>query len=440
MLALMVDKLRRIPGGLVLQNTLWLALGVGFTAGMDFLVTLYLARTLGPASYGQFAFALAFSSLFAAFFDLGLSIVVTRECAKDQRNESYIPSLLSLKLILGVAGLTLVVVGVYAATKSSLLRLLTIIMACYVMVVEGNNFFYALFRARQKMQVEAIARMAHASLVLVGVVGVTFLGGSVVGIAVVYVCVGLGVLTGLLSVSTGTTRMPLPLAALTPAVAVWRRFLGMAVYMALIRIAGDAIAYVDSILLGSLNQIEQVGWYNAATKLCGVFLFPMGLTTSAIFPSLVNLQQKSDQEYRRRWALWFKGSLSMAVLIVAVVELWADQIIRAAFPPSFAPSAGVLRILVLRVACIYLHNTYYHALLVRGEERNSFTAVGKASVLGLVLNVILIPIWSLYGAAIVSVIVHGLILLQYVLLAARHSREEARRLASMEIQGGMHGG
>src|SRR2546427_8153030 len=79
---------------ILLKNSFWLAAADGAGRLTKFLLTLYVIRTLGGFEYGRFAFAFAFVSLFSTLFDFGLAPLVTRELARDRREEAGVAGLL----------------------------------------------------------------------------------------------------------------------------------------------------------------------------------------------------------------------------------------------------------------------------------------------------------------------------------------------------------
>src|SRR5205823_10124046 len=97
----------------LLKNSVWLSVADGASRLVKFFVTLYVIRLLGSYEYGKFAFAFAFVSLFSTLFDFGLSPVVTREFAKDQKQELSFSAILGLKVAIGLIVLTFIGVNGY---------------------------------------------------------------------------------------------------------------------------------------------------------------------------------------------------------------------------------------------------------------------------------------------------------------------------------------
>jgi O-antigen/teichoic acid export membrane protein len=163
---------------------------------------------------------------------------------------------------------------------------------------------------------------------------------------------------------------------------------------------------LDTVLLGSLGSITATGWYNLAAKLTGILLVPTSLLSLAIFPAFASTAANVDQVFRRRWEEWSVHLAAIGVFAAAVVFAGAGRIIDILFGSAFHPAALALRILMITVVLIYLYTPLYQAMIVFNQQGRLFWLLAAATVLNLGLNVLLIPRYSLYGAAWATVATH----------------------------------
>lgn len=405
-------------GRVIAANTAWLTAALGISSLADFLVVVYVTRVFGAAEYGKFAFALAFASLFASFFDFGLSMAVTREFARDPLRARDFPNLLLLKGLLGVAVLVPIAAGALVISPSGVIRTLIIVLSAHIFLMEMLNLGYALFRSRQRMDLEARFRFMYAVTLGVLVVSAMAVRPSVAALGVAYVGTSLTTLAALLVVlvRTGTVGG-------RPAfrLSVWREFLGIGLYVALAKVAGDVITYAAPVMLGALGRVAETAWYYAAAKVYGLVLFPMGLITSAVFPALVSIHQESDEEFSRYWTTWAEGTIILSVLLSALVVARAPAIVAVIYPADFAAAAGVLQVMIVAAALIYVHTLYFHALLIFDEQRSTFRTVFIAAACSVALNALLTPRYGPVGAAWALAATHAVILGQYVVVGRRHA-------------------
>src|SRR3989338_2679615 len=153
--------------GTILRNSAFLFVGEGIRLLSIFLVLVAAARELGAFGYGQFSYAYALAGILGILATLGFPDVLVREIVQ-RREERLFSTLLLLQigfgvLVLGVLGgaAALFLWGEDSVVAKSLLLLLVFFLAQAGIFSVG-----AFFRARQRMEQEAMVRGGGALLLL----------------------------------------------------------------------------------------------------------------------------------------------------------------------------------------------------------------------------------------------------------------------------------
>lgn len=403
----------------ILKNTFWLSIAQGISGVINFFLMIYIIRTFGPTEYGKFAFAFAFVSLFSTLFDFGLSTTVTREFARDKDKVKHILDLLILKLIIGIGVLLFIFLGAFFVTQDKLVAKIILILGLYIFTVEIINLFYALFRSQQKMEIEAIFRIVQIAVLSPIVFGVISLRPSVLNLSYAYVGATSIVLLIIFGFFIFKNNFNFPRLSFNKS--IWKEFLIIGWYLALAKGVGDITMYTDSVMLGYWGQVTEIGWYNAALKINGLVLFPAVIVTTAIFPSLIAILNDSENRFIKYWEFWMKGTVFFSVLLVFIVLSRADNIIEIAYSSDFLPAASALKILIFVAAIVYIYNLYFQVLLIFDQQKKIFYAMLIGAIVNVILNTILVPKFSLYGAAVAAVTTHFVILCQYLVLTSRYT-------------------
>jgi len=105
-------------------------------------------------------------------------------------------------------------------------------------------------------------------------------------------------------------------------------------------------------------------------------------------------------------------------LVVGGIFL-APKIIYSFYPLDFAPSVLAFQILILTAGIIFLYRPFYDAMIVLNQQAKTFWITIAGAVTNVTLNLILIPKYSLYGAATATVITNLLILLIIIFYARK---------------------
>ena len=386
----------------VLKNMAWVTLAEFVVRGLKFALLPLVARFFGPTEYGKFTYAFSFVSLFAVIYDAGLSITATREFSKARENERLLPDIILVKLLLGAVGLAAIAFTLLWVPVAPDVRAMIAALAAAFYVLEWVSLGLAIVRARQKMEYEFLLRVIQAVALLGGCVLVIWKFPSVINVSYAYL--GSGLLSLVLVVAAlRRRRWPLGLAYHPD---VWRGLFRVALPLAMAGGATTLYMNLDTVLLGSLGSITATGWYNLAAKLTGILLVPTSLLSLAIFPAFASTAANVDRVFRRRWEEWSVHLAAIGVFGAAVVFAGADRIIDILVGPAFHPAALALRILTVTVVLIYLYTPLYQAMIVFNEQGRLFWLLAAGTLLNLGLNVLLIPRYSLYGAAWATVLTH----------------------------------
>ena len=399
----------------LLKNAFWMSISEGFGKAFRAVLLIYLARVLGPNEYGILNFAMSFVAIFVSFLDFGLSSIITREMASDDKAEKDFPALLVLKFLLTIGTVLIIWTGSFFITADpgmqKVIRVLTFVSA----IGQFPEFFYAFWRARQRMEFEAWANIGNVSLVTIATFLVIFNWPSAEMISYGYLLCS--ILT-LIAVSLLFYSIFLPFGVAFET-AVWKKFLFMSYPLALTSIFGMLYSYVDSILMGYLGQITQTGSYHAALKIIYVILTPVSIISMSFFPVLSKFSRESPQRLQKVMNYHIGISLFLAIPIVGGGILLAPRIINFLYGPAYSASVKALEILLLMAGFSFFCNPLSNLLVANNQQGKIFWVSILGSIVNIVLNVFLIPRFSLYGAAVSSVVCYGVMLLLYLYLSKK---------------------
>ena len=167
---------------------------------------------------------------------------------------------------------------------------------------------------------------------------------------------------------------------------------------------------IDMVMLRFMDGFEAVGWYGAGYKAYEIAnIFPGVLFMPAIFPVLSRVYAlKNRKEYKdffdRSLRILFSVSISLSVFFI----IFAPYMIDWFFPQSFLPSVLVVRIIVLVLTVSSLSWLFNNLLIIQNKEKLSLKIITISCLFNIVLNLFLIPKYSLYGAAWATVIAEAL--------------------------------
>ncbi len=389
----------------IFKNSFWLAINEGISKLAKLVLLIYVARILGATDYGKFTFALAFVSLFLIFFDFGLAQITTREFSREKEKENEFPSLFSLKLILGLGTLPLILIVSFFITPSLLIqKIIWILAVCFF--IEGLfEILVAFFRARQKMEYEAFVKTLE-SLILVGVGLFTlFYCPSIINLSYSYL---FGAFVALIFALV-IFHFKFQRISFNWNKSVWKKYLYISWPLGLVAILSTIYNQIDSVMMGYWGMITETGWYNAAYRIVWPTLIPISLISVSFFPVLSRCFKESKEKLQKAWDYQNEIMIFLAIPLTVGGVILAPKIIDFIYGSSFVPSILAFQILITTSGIMFLYNAFYQVLVVVDQQKNIFWAVLAGAIINIILNIILIPKFSLYGAAVATVIAQILV-------------------------------
>jgi O-antigen/teichoic acid export membrane protein len=391
----------------IFKNTFWLAAASAINKFLKFVLFIYIARILGATEFGKFTFALAFAGLFIIFADFGLSQITTRELAREKEKEKEFSAILSLKILLCLGTLILILIGSFFITPDPLIQKIIWILAICLLAGNFSGIIFAFFQARQKMEYQALASVLETLLVTGVGLFILFNFPSVENLSYSYLFAALVVLIFVLIFF----HFKIQKIFFSWDKLIWKKFLLMSWPLALAGMAGAICNQTDSVMMGYFGQINQTGWYNAAYRIITVTLIPVGFISASFYPVLSKSFGESKERLQKVWNYNMKIIIFFGVPLVVGGMVLAPKIINFVYNSEYLPSVLAFQILTIMAGIIFLYTPFYSLLVVSDHQKKIFWAVFLGATINVVLNLILIPKFSLYGAAFATIITQFLIFL-----------------------------
>ena len=399
----------------IFKNTFWLGVSTVINKLLALALIIYAARILGAEGYGKFTFALAFVSLLMIFSDFGLSPIITREFAREKEKKEEFYSIISLKILLAFATFVLILLSAFFFAPGKDTQMVILILAFFLLINSFISICHSFFHARQKMEYEAWFETLQSLMIFGLGLFVLFRFPSAENLSYAYFFSSLVALVFVL-LFFHFKVFPLKIEW---KFLIWKKFLKMSWPLALIGLFGVIYSYTDSVMLGFWHMLAETGWYNAAYKIVMAGLIPMGLIGASFYPALSKFSKTSAEKFQKTWNYELEIMIMLALPLVVGGMLLAQKIIYSFYPLDFSPSILAFQILILTAGIIFLYRPFYDGMIVLNQQAKTFWITMAGAVANVILNLLLIPRYSLYGAAVATVITNLLILLIIIFYAKK---------------------
>ncbi len=383
------------------SNTSWLLFEKIARLILNFFVTIYVIRYLGPKEFGLYSYAISFYGLFVAFISLGLESISIRELVKhpEKRDE-----------ILGSVFYTQLVGAVIAISVIALTLLITseeLFTSSLILIISISSFFQTFnvidYYFRSTVKAKYSVYVLFTSVLLVSLIKFTLIivKAPIVYFIIAYAfefvfnAIGYSAVYHMQKLKIVSWKFDKKLA-LNLLKDSWPLILSgvvVSIYMK-----------VDQVIIKKMLGAEEVGYYAAAVRLSESWYFIPVAISNAVFPAIINAKNISIEFYHNRIQKLYDILAWTAIGISIPVSFFSTDIINLLYGNKFLPSATILTIYIWAGAAVFLGVASSQYLVTENLTKLSLIRTSLGMIVNVILNIILIPIYGIVGSAIATLI------------------------------------
>lgn len=388
----------------IARSFAFLMLSQGIAVVSSFALLAVLARWLAPEEFGLYGLATAWACLLVPLPFAGTTRVFEREAARRPEDlPMLLANVLSLRLALGglVTGATTLVAIAIPRELTVLLALSSLWAALGALSGAYSEVYVILGRTHLEAAQNALYKIALVALALAAVA----MGWGVVGI---FAAKAIARGAEALAMALHAHRRVIPLRlAWSPS--CQRMLLKEGWPLQASEVLQMAIFRIDELLLGLLGSLVSVGVFHGPYQVfLGLSLLPQQIMRAA-YPTLS--QGIGEAFTLRRQRALVGVSMAAGTAVFLGLHLTAEPLTLALLGPGYEASAPVLGLLSFAAPLLYLEIFLRFNFAAEGRQSLDARCVAWGLGVNILLDVILIPWYGFWGAAIATVAAQGVVAL-----------------------------
>ena len=199
-------------------------------------------------------------------------------------------------------------------------------------------------------------------------------------------------------------------------------------------IAGIVMGWTDTLMLGYFSSSADVGIYNAALPTAQLIRSIPAAFVAIFFPVISELYARNKiDDLRRTYSVVTKWMLALIFPAFLLVLLFPDQIIKILFGVEYIAGATALSILVFGFMIGMVVGPAGEVLGTYGRTKTVMTISYIGAIINFLLNLLLIPIYGINGAAIATGFSLAFLYVLNFLFAYRVAKVQPFRLSYLKI-------
>ncbi|MBB6226564.1 PST family polysaccharide transporter [Polymorphobacter multimanifer] len=386
----------------IARNAGWQVSDRVLRMGVGVFVSVWIARTLGPADFGALGWMQALAGLFLAVTSLGMAEIMVRELVRAPEDApELMGTALAMQLAGGSIGYGLLIITVMLLRPGDGDTLLLALVLGIGLVAQASDVVRYWHDARLESRyaiwvtngVFAVVSLVRVALLLAGAPLLAF--AIMISVEAVLTAAALLVLQ---------SRRQGGLFQWKPRLARARRLLGESWPLLFASIAVLINMRIDQVMLGEMASNTAVGLYTAAVRLSEIWYFvPMVIVASA-FPALVAVHGKDERAANWQWRRLYALMFWMALAAGMGASVLARLVVTLLYGADYAGAGAVLEVHIWSGLGVCLGAVWSKWMLLEGKLRLTLFVHVMSAVTNIGCNLWLIPDYGAMGAAMATLI------------------------------------
>jgi O-antigen/teichoic acid export membrane protein len=381
----------------------WVFISQVITLATGFLLSVILGRFLGAAAFGLFTMTLTIYTLASLVGGIGIPAAIVKYVAEFKENKEKLNIFVSCGVInsiffgMIIGSVLFALSGMLASifNMPELTELIKIISFALPFLVL-NNTLLGLLNGLREMKSYSLRTVIRSSLLLGFTILLVGIGLGIKGAVLALLLSEIGTLFLLIFISRNFFRFLIQDYVKTTKEVVKfgsQLFLASAIYM--------VNTYTDTLLVGFFLMDKDVGIYAIAIALSRAFLVIPGSMSTITYPAISEYHSKGSHESVENLInKSMKYSLIILSILGILIIFFSKDIILLLLKPEFLPAVTPIAILVLGMIFFGSMASIGSAFSAVGRPDIPFKINLLTAVVNLTLDVVLIPILGITGAAI----------------------------------------
>ncbi len=385
----------------VIKNTFWLFFGHASGRALRAIIIIYAARALGAEGFGTASYALSLAAVFTIVADMGFSMILTKEAAKNPHLlEQYFSTTLVLKLIfIGISCIAILIIGPVITRIPDALALLP--LAILVLILDTiREFMLALAHAREKMEYEAALSIATNTATVIFSLLLLFASPTAQSLLIGYALgSGFGLVLALWAVRYYLKKLFTHFTT-----ELVRPIMRQAFPLALSGLLSGTMLNVDTLMLGWWRTAAEVGLYSAAQKPIQIMYMFTAIIAASIFPAFSRFAEHDRAKLRATLRAIIIPTITINACVATISIIFGARIIKLLYGAAYADAIFTFQILAPTIIINTIIIIGINALFAINKQKTIALISTLAALSNAGLNAVLIPRWGIEGAALSTLV------------------------------------
>jgi len=365
------------------------------------LLTRYLSRD----AWGEYSIVITFGGVFAVLAEWGLYQLAIREISKEGADQKKIVgNLFTMRLIISLFVFSAAPIIALSFPYSGRAQLGILVGMAGFWLLSGAQVLMGVFQKYLRMDKASLADVIGRLVQL--------------GLVILFIRLQFGFLWLVAAMSVSALINFLLVFwfarqyvhfSLSFDLSFWRRSFWQSFPLAVANILVMIYFSTDSLFLSVFKPASDVGIYRLPYKMLESLIFFPAMFVGLVMPLLSGEAGRDRTRFKNIFQRSFDVLSVFALPLVAGTIVLSPAIINLLGGGRYGESVAVLNILIVAVGVIFFSTLFSFSLIAMEKQKSLLWISGAGALFNIALNLIFIPRFSYYAAAVTTVLTEALV-------------------------------
>ncbi|MFA5048137.1 MAG: flippase [Patescibacteria group bacterium] len=400
----------------IATNTFWQVFGKILGTILGLVTVGLMTRYLGQAGFGYYTTIVSFLQFFGVITDFGLQMTATKALARPGANENKIISnIFTLRLASAIVFLGGAAIICWFLPYPMIVKQGIAIGSLSFVFISLQSVLISVFQKNMSMAKVAWAEI-WGRLILLGGVYSAITGKF--GLLYIIMAVVVANLVNWAILHYRSRKYVKVRLAFdwTYWLEIWHASWPLAITISLSLVYFRA----DTLILSFFRPASEVGIYGASYKVLEVLIqFPY-LFLGVILPLLSQFFVTDKKIFQAILQKSFDFLMIIALPMIFAIWALGDKVMTVVAGSDFAVSGDILKILIVAAGAIYVSSLFGYTIVACELQKKMIKFYLINAVISLILYLIFIPMYSYWGAAVLTVLTELVIMFSSLYILKKH--------------------
>lgn len=396
----------------IIANIAWMFFDKIFRIAIGMLVSLWIARYLGPAEFGILNYATLFPTILASFAGFGLTNTLMVEFVsnndKPLEQQRLVRTGLFIKLMAGLFMYGLSCCLNYILNKDNPELFLLINVTGLILVFQSSDIIDTYFQSQTKAKLSVIVKLISfglASIVRIYALltkqGIMFL--ALINVAEMLIIYGLmvGIYQNRIAKIVINIRQAIDYKLIEQLLRIsWPIMITeffIFVYMK-----------VDQFMIESLSTDKELGLYGAALRLSETWYFIAIAVNTSFYPRIAELWSVNKEKFYVQYQELINVLTYISIALAICVSIFSNQLIDLLYGADYQHAGIILSVHIWAGVFVFTGVGTNNLMIIKHLQKFVLIKTIICACINVYLNYLLIPDFGALGASVATLISYAL--------------------------------